>query len=386
MDKNQKIEELLNRGVERIADAKHLKERLLSGEVLRIKHGVDPTGPNIHIGRAAQFLKLKDFQDLGHKIVLIIGDFTAQIGDASDKQATRKPLSRKEVEENMKNYTKQIGQILDIKKIELHYNSEWLGKLTAAELLDLAMKFTAQQMIQRRNFKERWEAGSPIGLHELDYPILQGLDSVKIKADVELGGFDQLFNLEIGRDLQKIFNQQPQDIITLKMLYGLDGRKMSTSWGNVINIIDSPNEQFGKIMSMQDSLISGYFELCTRVPLNEIEGLPSRDAKAILAKKIVEIYHGERAAKEAENEFNRVFKEKKMPSEVPEVKITEKSINILELLVQIKLAPSKSGAKRLVEQGGVKIGGKVSKDWKGDIEIKKGLIIQAGPRRFVKIA
>lgn len=386
MTKNQKIKELLSRGVELAIDKEHLEKRLLSGDTLRVKHGIDPTGPNIHIGRAAQFLKLKDFQDLGHKVVLIIGDFTAQIGDASDKQAMRKILSEKEVKENMKNYAEQIGKILDMKKIELHYNSEWLDKLTAKELLNLSIKFTAQQVIQRRNFKERWDSAKPIGLHELDYPLLQGIDSVMVKADVELGGFDQLFNLNTGRDVQKIFNQPPQDIMTLKMLFGLDGRKMSTSWGNVINIIDSPNEQFGKIMSMQDNLIPDYFELCTRVSLDMVKDLPPRDAKAMLAKEIVKIYHGEKVAEDAEQEFNRVFREKKMPSAIPEIKISEKSADILDLLVIAKLAPSKSAAKCLVEQGGIEIDGEIQKDWKSRIEIKKGQIIRAGKRRFAKIA
>ncbi len=248
-----------------------LKKRLLSGEKLRIKHGIDPTGSKIHIGRATQLWKLKAFQDLGHKIVLIIGDFTAQIGDASDKQAARKPLSEGEIRKNLKNYLKQIGKILDIKKTEAHYNSEWLKKMTVRDLLRLSMGFTAQQMIQRRNFKERWDQGKPIGLYELDYPLLQGYDSVAIKADLEIGGVDQLFNLQAGREIQKMFNQKPQDILTLKMLSGLDGRKMSTSWGNVINMIDFPNDMFGKMMSMHDEMIVDYFELCTKIPLAEIE-------------------------------------------------------------------------------------------------------------------
>lgn len=383
---SKKIEELLSRGVEQIINRDHLRKKLLLGEVLRVKHGIDPTGPNIHIGRAAQFLKLKDFQELGHKIVLIIGDFTAQIGDASDKQAMRRPLTEKDIKTNMSSYLKQISKILNVEKIELHYNSEWLKKLTAGELLDLSVKFTAQQMIQRRNFKERWEGGKPIGLHELNYPLLQGLDSVKVKADIELGGFDQLFNLNTGRDIQKIFNQEPQDIMTLKMLSGLDGRKMSTSWGNVININDSPNEQFGKVMSLRDDLILDYLELCTRIPLTEIESLSPRDAKAKLAKEIVKIYHGEKAAESAGAEFNRVFKEKQAPSDIPEVEIQEKTLNILDLLVKANLCSSKSEAQRLVEQGGVEINEEIKKDWREQIEIKRGQIIRAGKRKFVKIA
>lgn len=382
----KKIEALLARGVEQVVDKEHLKKRLLSGAVLRIKHGIDPTGPNIHIGRAAQFLKLKDFQGLGHKVVLIIGDFTAQIGDASDKQAMRKILSEKEVKGNMKGYIKQIGNILDMKQVELHYNSEWLNKLSAKELLGLSTKFTAQQVIQRRNFKERWNSSKSIGLHELDYPLLQGFDSVKVRADVELGGSDQLFNLNTGRDIQKIFGQAPQDIMTLKMLIGLDGRKMSTSWGNVINIADSPNEQFGRIMSMQDNSIADYFELCTRVSLDEVKVLPPRDAKVRLAREIVKIYHGENAAIAAEKEFDKVFKEGGVPSEITKVSIKENSLNILDLLVKAKLTDSKAEAKRLVEQGGVGIDGEAKKDWREVISIKQGQIIQVGKRKFAKIS
>jgi tyrosyl-tRNA synthetase len=381
----QKIKDLLFRGVEDVIDKEHLRKLLLSGRKLRVKHGVDPTGPKIHIGRAAQILKLKDFQELGHQVVLIIGDFTAQIGDASDKQAIRKSLSEKEVRRNMKNYTAQIGRILNMEKVELRYNSEWLKKLTADELLKLAMHFTAQQTIQRRNFKERWDQGKSIGLHELFYPLLQGLDSVKVKADVELGGSDQLFNLKTGRDVQKMFGQKPQDIITLKMLSGLDGRKMSTSWGNVVNILDSPKEQFGKIMSMKDEFILDYFELCTRVSLEETRNLLPREQKARLGREIVKIYHGEKSALAAEKEFDRVFKQKQAPSHIPEIEVKKKKTNILDLLVETKVASSKAEARRLVEQGGVKIDKTVQKDWRGTIEAKKGTIVQVGKRKFIKI-
>ena len=390
----KKVEEVLTRGVEKVINLNHLRKRLLSGRKLRIKHGIDPTGPKIHIGRATQLWKLKDFQELGHKIILIIGDFTAQIGDASDKQAMRRPLTAKEVKENMKDYIKQIGKILDITKVEFHYNSEWLNKLTAKELLNLAMNFTAQQTIQRRNFKERWERGKPIGLHELAYPLLQGYDSVAVKADVELGGFDQLFNLKIGRDVQKIFGQEPQDIITLKMLFGLDGRKMSTSWGNVINITDKSEEQFGKIMSMKDELILDYFELCTRIPLEEIKKMGKelkknqinpRDLKLKLAREIVRLYHGKKAAKRAEKEFRRVFERKELPSRIPNISIKVKKLNILNLLVETKLTSSKSEAKRLILQKAVKINGVLKENWQEIIEIKNGMVIQVGKRRFRKV-
>jgi tyrosyl-tRNA synthetase len=390
----KKIEEILTRGVEEIIEKKSLIMKLKSGRQLRIKHGIDPTGPKIHLGRAFQFWKLKAFQELGHKIVLIFGDFTAQIGDASDKLAMRRPLSEREVKENLKDYTRQIGKILDMEKTELRYNSEWLSKMSAKDLLKLSMRFTAQQMIQRRNFKERWEKGVPIGLHELDYPLFQGYDSVVTKADVEIGGSDQLFNLKIGREIQKMYKLSPQDIMTSKMLVGLDGRKMSTSWGNIITMVDSPNEMYGKIMSMKDELIPEYFELCTPLPLKEIKEIAEdlkkkktnpRDLKARLAREIVAIYHGKELAEKAEKEFERVFKEKKLPSRIPEFKIKEKTLNILDLLVKTKLASSKSEAKRLVLQKGVKIEGEIVEDWRKTIKIKKGQVFQVGKRKFIKV-
>jgi len=392
--KSQKIEEILSRGVEKIISRKNLKKKLLSGRKLRVKLGIDPTGPKIHLGRAIQLWKLKSFQDLGHKVVLIIGDFTAQIGDASDKKAMRKILSEKEVKENMKNYKKQIGRILDIDKVELRYNSEWLNKLTAKELIRLSTKFTAQQLIQRRNFKERWDSKKPIGLHELVYPLLQGYDSMAVKADVEIGGTDQLFNLLTGREIQHIYGQARQDIMTLKMLAGLDGRKMSTSWGNTITIVDKAEDMYGKIMSMKDELIPEYFELCAQASLKEVKRMKfdlenkkvnPRDLKKKLAGEIVKIYYGAKAAQKAEREFERVFREKKAPSKIPAVKIKEEQISILNLLVKTNLVSSKTEARRLIEQKGVKINGKIQDDWKAIVKPKKDMIIQIGKRRFAKV-
>ncbi len=394
----QKIKEVLSRGVEEIFEEKSLLEKLQSGKKLRIKHGIDPTGPRIHLGRAIQFWKLQAFQELGHQIVLIIGDFTAQIGDASDKQAMRKPLSPNEIKENMKDYKQQIGKILDMKKVELRYNSEWLKKLTIKDLLSLAMNFTAQQMIQRRNFKERWEQQKPIGIHELTYPLFQGYDSVTIKADVEIGGTDQLFNLQAGRVIQKMFNQKPQHIMTLKMLPGVDGRKMSTSWGNVVTIVDTPHDMYGKIMSLHDELIPAYFELCTMISLEQLieierslkeNRVNPRDIKAKLARKIVTLYHGEKAAEVAEKEFSQIFKDKQLPSEIPIFETKKEKYPILDLLVDTVLTSSKNEAKRLVEGGGVviRIGDKETKvqNWKEEIEIQDQIVIQVGKRKFIKI-
>lgn len=392
---SKKIEELLTKGVEEIIERKNLVKKLKSGKSLRIKHGIDPTGPKIHLGRAVQLWKLRAFQELGHQIVLIIGDFTAQIGDASDKLAVRKPLSELEIKENMKDYTKQIDKILDINKVELHYNSEWLSKLSAKDLLSLSMKFTAQQMIQRRNFKERWDMEKPIGLHELDYPLFQGYDSVAVFADVEVGGFDQLFNLKVGRKIQKMFGQAPQDIITLKMLPGLDGKKMSTSWKNIITIVDNPKDIYGKIMSIKDELIPIYFELCAHLSVKEIKKIKRclknkkvnpRELKARLAREIVGLYYGEKIAKLSEEEFNKIFKKKGVPNKIPVFATSQKVYSLLNLLFDSKLVSSKGEAKRIILQKGIKINGETEIDWKIKIRIKDGMVIQVGKRKFIRIS
>jgi len=388
------IDQILSRGVEEIFEVKNLKENLTSGKKLRVKHGIDPTGDKIHLGRASQYLKLKDFQDAGHQIVLIIGDFTARIGDASDKDTMRKAVSNEEIKENLKTYAEQIGKILDMSKVEVRYNSEWLERMPQAEIIKLCQNFTAQQMIQRRNFKERWEAGKPIGLHELLYPIFQGYDSVAVGADVEIGGSDQLFNLQAGRTIQQLYRQKPQDIMTLKMVWGLDGRKMSTSWGNVINMLDEAQDMFGKVMSIRDEYVFDYFEMCTRLPLLEISSLRQntengtlswRDAKARLAREIVALYHGSNASTQAEEYFNRVFRDKEAPEEMPEISIDQKKINVLDLLMKTGGIPSKQEAKRLILQKGIKINNVTVDDWKAEIELSGGEVVQIGKRKFIKI-
>jgi tyrosyl-tRNA synthetase len=397
--KEEKIKEILARGVEQVVDREHLEERLLSGEVFNVKHGVDPTGPRIHLGRAAQLLKLRDFQEMGHKITLIIGDFTAQIGDASDKTAMRQPISEEKIKENMVDYLPQIGRILDLEKTKIYYNSEWLSRLTVKNLFLIAQNFTAQQMIQRRNFKERWEQEKPIGFHELLYPMFQGYDSVAIRSDLEIGGYDQLFNLQTGRTVQKFFGQNPQDIMALKMICGLDGRKMSTSWGNVINMADDARQMYGLVMSMRDETMFDYFELCTRVPMERIFDLKKgyesgkinpRDIKKELAGEIVSIFHGKEEAVSAEKEFENIFKEKGLPSDISQTEIEEGELGILDLLLALKLASSKSDAKRLVSQKGVRMGFgegdlEVKDDWQEKIKAEEGLIVQVGKRKFAKV-
>jgi len=396
--KRKNINEVLSRGVEKVIDMNHLKKRLLSGDKLRIKFGIDPTGPKIHLGRAIALWKLRAFQEMGHKIVLIIGDFTARIGDASDKKAMRKPLSPKEIRQNMKDYTEQIGKILNMRKVELHYNSEWLSKIKMDDFIFICQHFTAQQMIQRRNFKERWGGGKPIGLHELYYPILQGYDSVAVKSDLEVGGYDQLFNLKIGREIQRIFNEKPQDIMVFQMLFGLDGEKMSTSRGNTINLEDSPERIYGKIMSMRDDLIFDYFKLCTRMSLAQIEKLKDSfrkheisplSLKDKLAQQIISLYYSKKLARQAALEFNKIFREKKLPSQIEKISVSKKHIKIIDLLVKSSLAQSRSEARRLISQGGVKIRFQDKflpiKDWKEEIKIEKGMVIQVGKRKFRQI-
>jgi tyrosyl-tRNA synthetase len=391
---SKKIDKILTRGVEKIIDKKHFRDAFLSGKKLRIKHGVDPTGDKIHLGRATQLWKLKEFQDLGHKIVLIIGDFTALIGDPSDKPEGRKGLTEKDIKKNMKAYLNQFAKILDIKKTEVHYNSEWFSKMPLKEFLSLASAFSVQQLVQRRNFKQRWTKKEPISLKEITYPLLQGYDSVMLKADAELGGYDQLFNLNTGRDIQRLFGQKPQDIITLKMLYGLDGRKMSTSWGNVVNIVDSPNEMYGKLMSMKDETIADYFELCTLISQEELAEIKKqlkggkvnpRDLKVKLALLIVSLYHGKAASQKAEKEFKKIFKNKGLPSDIRTFFAPKNIYPITELLASLELAKSKTDARHLIEQGGVKIDSKIEKDFRRDVRIKEGMIIQIGKRKFARL-
>jgi len=387
-----KIDEILTRGIEDIIEKEHLTKALESKK-LRIKFGIDPTGPKIHLGRAIPLWKLRDLQDLGHQVVLIIGDFTAQIGDPSDKLSKRPFLTEAEIKKNLENYKEQLGKILDIKKVEYRYNSEWLKNLTFKEISQLAEIFSIQQMLARRNFKERFDNKQEISLRECLYPIMQGYDSVQIKADVEVGGFDQLFNLKAGRLIQKHFNQPEQDILTCKMLLGLDGRKMSTSWGNIITIVDEPNDMFGKIMSMHDELIPDYFLLCTRLPIEEVnrikqeleQGANPRDLKARLAKEIVTLYHDKEAAEKAEQEFNQVFKDKGKPTDIPEIEIKDKKLKLIDLILQTKQVQSKSEARRLIEQKAVKINDQANTNWQEEIEIKSNDIIQIGKRKFIKV-
>ncbi|MBI4133510.1 tyrosine--tRNA ligase, partial [Candidatus Uhrbacteria bacterium] len=382
------VDELLTRGVEEVIERAHLREALLSGRRLRIKLGIDPTSPKLHIGRAIPLRKLRAFQDLGHQVVFIVGDFTGIIGDTSDKEAERPMLSEQIIKENITTYFKQAAQVLDGKKAEMHYNSSWLKKLGFAEVGRMADAFGLHEFEARENIAKRLKAGSRVSVRELLYPLMQGYDSVAVKADVEVGGTDQKFNLLAGRAIQKLYGQEPQDIMTFSLLEGLDGRKMSSSWGNTVNLTDEPNEMFGKIMSLKDELVERYFSLCTDLEKDEIAARLQkgpRDAKLALAHEIVRLYHGEKEADRARDEFIKVFSEKRAPTDVPEVTVPEGSYTLIDLLVAAKLAQSRGEARRLIVQGGVKVNGKRKNDPAEKVAVRTGTQLQVGPRRFLRL-
>ncbi len=386
----KKIDDLLTRGVEDIIVKEELKTLLMSGKQLRVKFGIDPTGARIHIGRAIPIRKLREFQQLGHQVVLIVGDFTAQVGDASDKTEKRPMLTRAAIDENLKDYKSQISKILDITKTEFVYNNDWLSKLTFAEVTTLAECFSVQQMLARRNFKDRYDNGTEISLREFLYPMMQGYDSVAVKADIEIGGFDQLFNLKAGRVIQEFYGMPKQQIITFQMLEGTDGRKMSTSWDNIISIVDDPYTMYGKIMSLHDDLIVKYFKLCTDVSLEDIQkieldlsnGVNPKDLKMRLAGEIVTLYHTEKDATLAKNSWVETFEKGGVPDVVPEVNATNDE-DLVEVLLREGVVESKTAWRRLVEEGAVKeIDGEVVSDPKQKV---KSCIFKIGKKRFVKI-
>jgi len=385
-NKTEKIREILEKGVEEIIDRKNLERKLKSGEKLRVKFGVDPTSPDLHLGHSVSLLKLKQFQELGSRVIFLVGDFTALIGDPSGRNIERRQLTREEVKKNMAGYIDQAAKILDFKKVEVRYNSEWYGKKGIDFLIQITSCFTYAQIIERKEFKLRLAAGKEIALSELFYPLLQGYDSVALKADVEIGGSDQKFNLLMGRKVQQKFNQPEQDILTLPLLEGTDGfKKMSKSFNNYIGLTESSSKMFGKIMSIPDKIMGKYFELLTDIPLKEVSGLGPRNKKARLAWEIVNFYHGNKVADKAQEEFNRVFKEGEAPTEIKTIKITSRPIGTKELLVKCGLTKSLSEAQRLVEQRAVSLNGQIIKDWRQKILIEKPIILKVGKYRFIKL-
>lgn len=393
MADTDKINEILARGVAEVIHADHLRERLLVGTPLRIKFGIDPTSPNIHLGRAVALWKLRDLQDLGHTIVFIIGDFTGVIGDTSDKESERPMLSRETVEENLATYFEQAGKILDMSKVEKHRNTEWLEKLTYREIGEHADIFSLSDFIARDNIKRRLDAGKRVSLRELLYPLMQGYDSVAVRADVEIGGTDQKFNILAGRKFQEHFGQAPQDIILLDLIEGLDGRKMSSSWGNTINLTDTANDMFGKVMSLRDELIVKYFTHVTRVPMGRVseieEGLKGganpRDAKLVLAEEIVSMYHGRDVALRAREAFIATFQKKEIPEDVLEISVATE-ILLVDALLGRGVVDSKTEWRRLVEEGAVKRLVEEGEEKITDVkELARAGVYKIGKRRFVRI-
>lgn len=393
----QKIQELLTRGVEKVYPSPDFLEKALkSGKKLSLYLGIDPTGPTLHLGHAINLEKLRQFQELGHQVILLIGDFTGTVGDPTDKKATRKALTKKQVLKNAKDYKKQAETFLQFtgaNKVQLKYNSEWSDKLNFSDVLELSTNFTVQQLLERDMFQERIKAGKPIHLHEFMYPVLQAHDCVAMDVDGELGGNDQTFNMLAGRTLMKSLKGKEKFVITMKLLTDTTGTKMGKTEGNMLTLADSPKDMFGKVMSWTDDMIVNGFELCTRVPDAEIKkiardlkaGKNPRDFKFALAEKIVTLYHGDAKAKKAGEEFIKIFQKGGRPDEIKEHKIKTGPVNPVDVLIDMKLVSSKSEARRLIDGGGVKLNDEKIANWKDNITIKSGDIIQAGKRKFGKV-
>jgi tyrosyl-tRNA synthetase len=395
---------IIKRGTEEIISEEELIKKIEKSRKekrpLRVKQGFDPNAPDIHLGHTVGLRKMRQFQDLGHDIYFLIGDFTGMIGDPSGKSITRKQLTEEEVKKNAETYKKQVFKILNPEKTKVVFNSHWLGKLSFSEVLKVCSKYTVARMLERDDFSNRYKEGKPIGIHEFMYPLMQGYDSVAMQADIELGGTDQKFNLLVGRDIQREYSQEPQVIITLPLLEGTDGvEKMSKSLNNYIGINESPQEMYGKVMSVPDNLMIRYFELVTDVPLDEIDeiktglennNLHPRDVKKRLAREIVTLYHGQSAAITAGEEFEKVFKDKLFPEEIKELILKKKDLKegniwLVKLIVLSGVVDSKSEARRLVEQGGVKINGEKISDPNFDFTVKEGTILKIGKLNFVKL-
>jgi tyrosyl-tRNA synthetase len=388
--------EIIRRGAEEILLEQDLLKKLGRGKCLRVKAGFDPTAPDLHLGHTVLINKLRQFQDLGHEVFFLIGDFTGMIGDPTGKSVTRKALTRDEVLENAKSYEEQIFKILDPEKTLVVFNSSWMGTMNAAGLIELAARHTVARMLERDDFSKRYKGGAPIAIHEFLYPLVQGYDSVELKADVELGGTDQKFNLLVGRQLQEQYGQEPQVVLTMPILEGLDGvQKMSKSLGNYIGISEPPNEMFGKIMSISDTLMWRYYELLSFRPLGEIEGLRQatqqglnpRDAKVALALEIVGRFHGDAAARKANEEFTARFSRGALPEEIEEKQVCAgaEGLPVANLLKEAGLTASTSDAIRMIKQGAVKVDGERLED--SGLRLKAGAsgIFQVGKRRVARV-
>lgn len=373
-----------------------LVKSISTGTPLKIKLGLDPSAPDVHLGHTVVLNKLRQFQENGHIVQLLIGDFTGKIGDPTGKSAARKQLTDEEVQHNAKTYFQQFGKVLDQEKVELHYNSKWLKTLNLEDVIDLAGKITVARLMERDDFEERIAMQKPISLHEFFYPLMQGYDSVVLESDIELGGTDQHFNVLMGRHFQERYNKEKQVVILMPLLEGLDGvEKMSKSKHNYIGIDEHPNDMYGKTMSLPDSLMKKYIHLATDLELEEKKQLVKdletgavhpRDAKMLLAKTIVRMYHGAEAAETAEHSFKTVFQENSLPEDIPAVNWKgEKKMAIIDMLVKLELLSSKSEARRMIQNGGVRINGEKITDIHADAVIKENMIIQVGKRMFLKL-
>ena len=387
------VKDLLDRGTVDVIVRKDLEMKLSGKKKLRVKLGIDPSGPDLHIGHMVVVRKLRQFQELGHQVVLLFGNFTGQIGDPTGKSDTRAPKTQEQLEQNAKHYLDQVSKVLDIDKVEVVWNADWLSKLTFADVVQLSSLFTVAQMLERDMFQTRMKADKPISMHEFLYPLMQGYDSVPIKADVEIGGTDQTFNLLAGRTIQRGYGLGPQNIVTVPLLEGLDGKKkMGKSEDNYIAVADLPKDMYGKTMSIPDDLILRYFELVTDVSLEDIEEMAAlmkkgenpRNLKMRLARELVTLYHDADAAIFAEEQFIKVFSDNKLPDDIPEMIFKEKSMLIVDLLFVSELVSSKSEARRLVQGGGVKVDSERVLGIELEVPIsKKGVLIQVGKRRFL---
>jgi len=374
---------------------KRIEARIAERKPLRVKYGADPSSPDLHLGHTVPLRKLRQFQDLGHQVVFIIGDFTARIGDPTQRNETRPMLSKEQVEQNALTYQDQVFKILDRSRTEVRYNSEWLDRMTPGDFLHLTAQYTVARLIERDDFKKRYEGGLPIAVVEFLYPLLQGYDSVMICSDLELGGTDQKFNLLVGRELQKVWQQPPQMVMTLPLLEGTDGvQKMSKSYNNAIALKDSPREMFGKVMSVPDALMERYYRYTTGMSLSAVQSilndvksgaLHPREAKANLGEIVTSFFHGPEAASQARKEFDQIFKEKGLPGEIEEVALASRSMDIVSLLKEAGLVASKGEGRRLVEQGGVKLDQQKVADPAAVISLDAPVLVQCGKRKFVKV-
>lgn len=378
------ISRILTRGTEEIIEKEHLEKALRSGKKLRVKLGIDPTAPDIHLGHSVVLRKLKQFEDLGHAIVLIIGDFTAQIGDPSGRNETRKQLSEKEIQKNLKGYLEQAGKIINIKRAEVRHNSEWHEKGGLKHILSITQSATVQQILRRDDFKKRLAEDSEISMLETLYPILQGYDSVAVKADVELGGTDQKFNLLMGRRVQRHFGMDEQDILTVPLIEGIDGvKKMSKSYGNYIGLSETPENMFGKTMAIPDTLIKKYFTLLTDI--DAPDDIDPYRAKTLLAETITGMYYPNKEAEKAKEQWIRTFSKKENPEDAPKLKIGKKKISLLDLIIKSGVE-SKSEARRLITQNAIQINGTVKEDPNEIISIQESKILKVGKKKFFKLS